>query len=121
MADTTTIHYLWTKPEVGASTDTWGGKLNVDFDQIDATVFANDAAAFRIDGTHIMTAAAQMMNVIPKDISGYTLGDSTHAWGNMFIQTITLAEFASNTVRATITCSSLGAVLQLKSTPASTQ
>ena len=119
MADTTTTHYGWTKPEVGASTDTWGGKLNVDFDQIDATVFNNDAAAFRIDGTHIMTAAAQMMNVLPKDSTGYTLGDATHAWGNQFIQQITFAEFASNTVRVTATCSSLGMQLQLKSTPAS--
>ena len=38
MVETTTVNYGWTKPEVGASIDNWGGYINSDLDGIDTTV-----------------------------------------------------------------------------------
>jgi microcystin-dependent protein len=50
MAETLTANYGWTKPDPGASPNTWGATQNASLDKVDAQVFVNQQGLTPIGG-----------------------------------------------------------------------
>ena len=82
MAETLTANYAWTKPDPGASANTWGATLNATTDKIDAEVFVNQQGLVPV-GTIVMFAGPQSK---PPQIGLFAAGQlvDTTAYATLF-------------------------------------